>query len=238
MSPSPMPGESPFSPPSISIQTLSPLVKRLLLWLLSHWFCPTLTQFSPRSTSSSTIAEWNRYSPPPRPHSAPGAGNSSTPSIISPTCSLPVPSARSPTPKPSITALTLPFLRVVTSNLSSAAACPPWHAFLTVKKSTLCALGIALPAQKPLSVGRECLLDRGRTAKISLKTRLALQRSLVQYPTLLYRPRNLLYSHVMLCLLGSDPNVSSRTLSQEKVMMDPSIPTPPKALRNNGEFLH
>jgi len=108
-------------------------------------------------------------------------GSSATSLTAVPAHCLSVPSARLPIQRRNIASLTLPALRVATFNRSSPAAHPRWPAVLTAKKSTLPAAGIAPPAQKPLQTHQECYLDRRRTAWSSLKTRLALQRSLVQY---------------------------------------------------------
>ena len=136
------------------------------------------------------------------------------------------PSVHSPIQKQSITALTLPALRVAISNLSSPAVPPWWHAALTAKKSTLRAAGIAPPAQRRPPIHPRCHLNRRRTAWISLKTRLALRRSFVQHQVPLPRPRVPLYSPEMLRHLGREPTAPSPISSQERVVMNPLTPTP------------
>jgi len=164
MSPSAMPGESPFSPRITSTQTRN-LANRKVPppWLL-QWPRPTLTPSYPPSTSSPETRELNRCFTPPKTHSVKKAGSSATSPIGVPASCLFAPSARSPTPKRSIAALTLPALRAAISNLSSPAVHPRWHAALTAKKSTLRAAGIAPPARKPLHRQRRCARHRRRTA--------------------------------------------------------------------------
>jgi len=239
-SPSAIPGESPFSQrvtltptKNLAIQSQQPL------WL-SLWPRPMLSpSFSP-STSSSETAEWSRCSPPLRTPSARNAGNSATSLPAAPAHCQFVPSARSPTPKQSIAALTLPALRVAISALSLPAVHPQWHAVLTAKKSTLRAAGIAPPAQRPLQRHQSCDLDRRRTAWISLKTRLAVRQSFPQYQVPLPEPRVPLYSPAMLLHLGREPNgpSPSPTSPQERGVMNLLTPTPLRALPTNGELFH
>jgi len=217
-----MPGESPFSE-RVTLTRIWTLVTKNLqpLWS-SMWPRPTLLPSSPPSTSSPGTGEWNRCSPPLRTPNAKSAGNLATSLPAVPAYYQPVSSARSPTPKHSIAALTLPALRVAISNLSSPAVHPQWHAALTAKKSTLRAAGIAPPAPKPPQMHQRCRLDRRRTAWILLKTRLVLRRSLVQHQVPLLTPRVPLYSPAMLLHLGKEPNAPSPSsiLPKERVVMN------------------
>jgi len=131
-------------------------------------------------------------------------------------------SARSLTPRQSITALTLPALRVAISDLSSPAVHPRWHAALTAKESTLRAARIAPPTRKLPHIHQRCYLDRRRTAWISLKTRLALQRSFVQHQVPLLTPRVPLYSPAILLHLGREPTGPSPSpiWPQERAVMN------------------
>ena len=133
-----------------------------------------------------------------------------------------VPSAHSPIPRRSIAVLTLPALRVATSDLSSPAVHPRWHAALTAKKSTLRAAGIAPPAPRPLTTHQRCYLDRRRTTWTSLKTRLALRRSFPQHQVPLPEPRVPLYSPAMLLHLGREPSAPSPSpiSPQERAVMN------------------
>jgi len=231
-----MPGEFPFSRLATSTPTLNPQVRKPPPQSWSQWPSPRLMPTSPQSISSPATAEWNKCSPPPRPSSAPSAGSLDTLSIAVPTCYPFVPSALSPTPMPSIAALTLLDLRVTTLNLSSTAARLQWRAVPTARKSTLCAAGIAPPAQTILQGDPRCLLDRCRTAWISLRTRLTLRRSIIQHPAPLSRHGKPQYCPAICRLLGRDLNVSSPTSSQERTVMNPSILTPPWARPHNGEL--
>ena len=174
MSLSAMPGESPFSE-RVTLTRIWTLVTKNLqpLWS-SMWPRPTLLPSSPPSTNSRGTRGLNRCFPPLKAPSAGNAGSSATSRPALPALSPFVHSARFPTPRRSIAALTLPALRVAISDLSSPAVHPRWHAALTAKKSTVRAAGIAPLAQKPLQGHHRCDLDRCRTAWISLKTRLAL----------------------------------------------------------------
>jgi len=232
-----MPGESPFSQRITLTRTRNLAVKNRQPPLLFLWPRPTLSPSSPRSTSSSDTGEWSRCSPPGIPN-ARNAGSSATSPTTIPARCLSIPSARSPIQKLSIAALTLSALRVAIPNRYSPAARPPWHAALTAKKSTLRAVGIVPPAQKPPQRHQKCYLDRGRTAWISLKTRLALRRSFVQHQVPLLTPRVPLYSPAMLLHLGRGPTAPSPISPQERVVMNSLIPTPPRALPNKGEFFH
>jgi len=142
--------------------------------------------------------------PPLKPPSVRNAGSSATFPTAVPAGYPCVPSARSPTPRHSIAALTLPALRVAISHLSSPAVHPWWHVPLTAKRSTLCGAGIVPPARKPLQMHQKCYLERCRTGWILWKTRLALQRSLVQHQVPLLIPRVPLYSPTMLLHLGRE----------------------------------
>jgi len=164
-----------------------------------------------------------QMSPPLKTPSARDAGSSATSLPAVPAHYPSAPSARSPTPKRSIAALTLPALRVAISDLSSPAVHPRWHAVLTARKSTLRAAGIAPPARKPLPTHQRCYLDRRRMAWISLKTRLALRRSFRQHRVPLLTPRVPLYSHTMLLHLGREPIAPSPSpiSPQERAVMNP-----------------
>jgi len=221
-SPSAMPGESPFSQRVTLTPTQNlPFKSQQPPWL-SQWPRPTLSPSSPPSTSSPETGEWSRCSLPPRTPSARNAGNSATSLPAAPAHCQSVLFARSPIPKQSIAALTLPALRVAISNLSSPAVHPRWRAVLTAKMSTLRAAGIAPPARKPLQRQRRCDLDRRRTAWISLRTRLALRRSFPQHQVPLPEPRVALYSPAMLLHLGREPNGPSPSLIslQERAVMN------------------
>jgi len=156
ISPSAMPGESPFSQRASSTQTRNLAVTKQQPPWLFLWPRQMLSPSSPPSTSSPKTAECSRCSPPPRTPNARRAGNSATSLTAVPVNSPPVPSARSRTAKQSIAALTLAALRVAISDLSSPAAYPRWHAALTAKKSTLHAATIAPPTQKPPQVHQRC----------------------------------------------------------------------------------
>jgi len=209
MSPSAMSGESPLSQRVTLTQTWSLVNRRPPPPWSLQWPRPTLMPFSPPSTSSPETGELNRCFPPPKTPSTRNAGSSATSPLAVPANCQFVPSAHSPTPKESIAALTLPVLRVAISDLSSPAVHPRWHAVLTAKRSTLRAAGIAPPARKPLQTPHKCDLDSRRTAWISLKSRLALRRSLVQHQVPLPEPRVPLYSPAMLLHLGRDPTALS-----------------------------
>jgi len=172
-----MPGESPFSQRVTLTRTRNLAMKNLQHPWSSPWPYPTLSPSSPPLTSSPVTDEWSRCSPPPRIPNVRNAGSSATSLPVVPAHYQSVPSARLPTPKPSIAALTLPALRVAISNLSSPAVHPRWHAVLTAKKSTLRTAKIAPPARRLLQRHQKCDLNRHRTAWISLRTRLALRRS-------------------------------------------------------------
>ena len=204
-----MPGESPLSQHVTLTQTRNLEIKNQPPLWLSPWPRPTLSPSSPPSTSSPETGEWRRYSPPLRSPSARNAGNSATSPPVAPAHYQSVPSARLPTPKRSITTLTLPALRVAISDVSSHAVHPRWRAVLTAKKSTPRAARIAPPTQRPLQRYQNCDLDRRRTAWISLRTRLALRRSFVQHQVPLRTPRGPLYSPAMLLHLGREPNAPS-----------------------------
>jgi len=217
-----MPGESPFSQRVTLTQTRNLVNRKPPPPLLSQWPHPTLAPSSPPSTYSPGIGESNRCFPPLKAPSAENAGSSATSLPAVPALGPFVPSARSPTPRRSIAALTLPALRVAISDLSSPAVHPRWHAVLTAKKSTLRAAGIAPLAQKPLQRHHRCDLDRRRTAWISLKTRLALRQSFPQHQVPLPEPRRPLYSPAMLLHLGREPNGPSPSLisPQERAVMN------------------
>jgi len=201
-----MPGESPFSRRVTLTQTRN-LVSRKTppLWWLLLWPRPTLTSSSLPSTSSPVTRESNKCFPHLKTPSVRNAGSSATSLTAVPAHFPSALSARSPTPKQSIAALTLPALRVAISDLSSPAVHPWWHAALTAKKSTLRAARIAPPARKPPQMHQRCPLDRRRTAWISLKTRLALRRSFVQHQVPLLTSGVPLYSPAMLLHLGREP---------------------------------
>jgi len=188
-----MPPESPFSQRVTLTQTLIVGIKSQQPQWLSPWPHPTLSPSSPPSTSSPETGEWSRCSPPLRTLNAKNAGNLATSLPAVPAHCQSAPSVRSPTPKQSIAALTLPALRVSISDLSSPAVHPQWHAVLTAKKSTLRAARIAPPGQRPLQRHQKCDFDRRRTAWISLRTRLALRQSFVQHQVPLYSPAMLLH---------------------------------------------
>jgi len=221
-SPSAMPGESPFSQRFTLTPTQNLEVKSQQPPWSSLWPHLRLSPSSPLSTSSPGTGKWRRCSPPLRTPSARNAGNSATSLPAAPAHCQSVPSPRSPTPMQSIAALTLPALRVAICDLSSPAVHPQWHAVLTAKKSTLCAAGIALPAQRPLQRHQCYGLDRCRTAWISLKTRLALRRSFPQHQVPLPEPRVPLYSPAMLLHLGREPNGPSPSpiSPQERAVMN------------------
>jgi len=233
-----MPGEFPFSQRVTLTRTQNPTVKNRQPPGLFLWPRPTLSPSSPRSASSPGTGGWSRCSPPPRTPNAGNAGSSATSPTAAPANCPSVPSARSPTPKRSIAALTLPALRVAISDLSSPAVHPRWHAALTAKKSTRRAAGIAPPARRLPETHQRCYLDRRRTAWISLKTRLALRRSFVQHQVPLPRPRVPLYSPEMLRHLGRGATPPPPISPQERVVMNPLIPPPLRALPNNGESFH
>jgi len=159
-----MPGESRCCQ-SITLTRSRNLVNRRgpLQWLFLSPH-PTLLLSSPRSTSSPVTEGFSKCSPPPGIPSAKSAGNSATSLTPVPAHSPSAPSALSPIQKQSIAALTLPALRVVTSNRSSPAAHPQWRAVLTAKKSSLRAAGIAPPTPRPPLTHPRCHLDRHRTA--------------------------------------------------------------------------
>jgi len=183
---------------------------------------------------------WSKYSPPLKTPNSRNAGNSATSLPAVPAHCQFVPSAPSFTPKQSFAALTLPALRVAIPDLFSPAVHPRWHAALTAKKWTLRTARIAPPAQRPLQKHQRYDLDRRRTAWISLKTRLALRRSFVQHQVPLFPPRVPLYSPAMLLHLDRGPNLPSPSpiSPQERVVMNPSTLTPPRALPINAEFVH
>jgi len=141
MSPSAIPGESPFSQ-RVTLTLTRNLVNRRgpPTWLFL-WPRPTLLPSSLRSPSSLETEEWNKCSPPPRIPSARSAGSLATSPTTVPVHFPSVPSARLPTQKQSIAALTLAALRVAISNRSSPAAHPQWHAALTARKSTIARSG-------------------------------------------------------------------------------------------------
>ena len=204
-----MPGEYPFSRRITLTQARNLMSKRAPPPWLSQWHHLTLTPLAPLSTSSPETGQSKKCSPPQKTRCVRNAGSSATSPIAVPTHTQFIPSARSPTPKQSMAALTLPALRVAISNLSSPAVHPRWHAALTARKSTLRAAGIAPPAPKPLPMQQKCYCDRRRTAWISLKTRLALRQFLTQHQVPLPEPRVPLYSPAMLLHLGREPIVPS-----------------------------
>jgi len=204
-----MPGESPFCQRVTLTTTWNLGIKSQQPQWWSPWPHPTLSRSSPPSTSSLETEEWSRCSPPLRTPNARNAGSSATSLPAVPAHCQSVPSVRSPTPKQRIAALTLPALRVAISDLSSPTVHPRWHAVLTAKKSPLGAARIAPPAQRPLQIHQRCDHHRRRTAWISLKTRLALRRSIVQHQVPVLTSRLPLYSHAMLRHLGREPNVPS-----------------------------
>ena len=215
-----MPGESPFSQRVTLTQTWNLANRKVPPPWLSRWPRPTLTPSSPPSTSSPETGESNRCFPPLKTPSVRNAGSSVSSQMAVPASYLSAPSARSPIPKGSIAALTLPALRVAISILPSPAVYPRWHAALTARKSTLRAARMAPPARKPLQRHQKCDLDRCWTAWISLKTRLALRRSFVQHQVPLLTPRVPLYSPAMLLHLGREPSAPSpsRILPQERAV--------------------
>jgi len=233
-----MPGESPFSQRVTLTRTRHLVVKKQQPPRLFLWPRPTLSLTSLHSTSSRETGEWSRCSPPPKAPSVRSAGSLATSLTAVPANCPSVLSACSPIRKQSITALTLPALRVATSNRCSPAARPRWRAVLTARKSTLRAAGIAPPALKPPQTHQRCHLDRRSTAWISLKTRLALRRSFVQHQVPLLTSQVPLYCPEMLHHLGREPTAPSPISPQERVVMNPSTPTPLRALPNNGEFLY
>ena len=222
MSPSAMPGESPFSQHVTSTRTRSPAIKNRQHPLSSPWPRPTLLPSSPPSTSSPGTGEWNRCSPPLSTPNVRNAGSSVTSPPSVPAHYQSVHSARSPIPRQSIADLTLPALRVAISDLSSPAVHLWWHAVLTARKSTLPAAKIAPPAQNPLRRHQRCDLDRRRTAWISLRTWLALRRSFLQHQVPLPEPRRPLYSPAMSLHLGREPSGPSPSpiSPQERAVMN------------------
>jgi len=218
-----MPGESPFSRRVTLTQTRNLASRRTPLPWWLQWPRPTLALSSPPSTSSPGTGESNKYSPPLKTPSVRNAGSSAISLPAVPARFPSPPSVRSPIPRRSIAALTLPALRAAISDLSSPAVHPRWHAALTAKKSTLRAAGIAPPARRPLPTHQRCYLDRRRTAWISLRTRLALRRSFSQHKVPLPTPRVPLYSHAMLLHLGREPSAPSPSpiSPQERAVMNP-----------------
>ena len=233
-----MPVKCPFSQRVTLTRARHLVVKRQQPPLLFHWPRPTLSPSAPRSTTSPETGESSTCSPPPGTPNARNARSSATyPIPVAARCPS-VSSARSPIHKQSIAAITLPALRVAISNQSSPVARPWWHAAQTAKKSTLSAAAIAPPAQKPPQRHQRSYLDRRRTEWISLKTRLALRRSFVQHQGPLLIPRVPLYSPAMLLHLGKGPTPASPISPQERAVMNPLIPTPPRALPSDGEFVY
>ena len=222
MSPSAMPGEFPFCRRVTLTQTRSLVSRRTPPPWLLQWPRPTLTLSFPPSTSSPGTGESTRCSHPLKTPSARNAGSSAISLPAVPARCPSVPSARSPIPKRSNAALTLPALRVAISDLSSPAVHPRWQAVLTAKRRTLRAAGIAPPARRPLQTHQRCYLDRRRTAWTSLRTRLALRRFFPQHQVPLPEPRVPLYSPAMLLHLGREHSAPSPSpiLPQERAVMN------------------
>jgi len=234
-----MPGESAFSQRVTLTRTRNVVNRRRPPRWLLQWPRPTLTPSSPPLTVSPQTGESNKCFPSPKTPSVRCAGSSATsPTAVPAHCPF-IHTARSPIPRWSIAALTVPALRVAISDLSSPAVHPRWHAALTAKKSTLRAAGIAIPVRRPLQRPHKCDLDRCWTAWISLKTRLALRRSFVQHQVPLLTPLVILYSPAMLLHPDKEPTAPSPLpiSPQERAVMNLWTPTPPRALPISGELL-